>query len=255
MGQLQSVRTGLPLLHHFLAWSGPYSQGIRAGNYVYISGMLPLDPKVCNNTRFPCVFVALLVHLPATCLSPCALLCSNRSLLQTGKIVGGDIRGQTDRALQNLKAVTQAGGSNLDLMLKVQFRVQLRCSLTEHRDFPLQTTVYLRNMTDFPAMNEARNNRRLGFVLIELIPIGLRSLPHQLLLRGPRSRTAFCSPVSESMCFHACAGFLPKWLCVCANAVVFASLLACHLQIMVRACSGLLARVFAHPNRLLRRRC
>ena len=54
---------------------GPYSQAIRAGSTVYLSGQIPLDPK-------------------------------------TGELLGGSIEAQTRRAFENLKAVcTEAGGT------------------------------------------------------------------------------------------------------------------------------------------------
>ena len=47
---------------------GPYEQAIKVGEFVYASGQIPLDPK-------------------------------------TGNIVEGDIKIQTRRAMENLKAV------------------------------------------------------------------------------------------------------------------------------------------------------
>ena len=78
---------------------GPYSQGVIAsGNrWVFLSGQIPLDPA-------------------------------------TGELVGGDIRKQTGRVLENLAAVLQAAGASLENVVK--------------------TTVYLKNLEDFPAMNE-----------------------------------------------------------------------------------------------------
>lgn len=76
---------------------GPYEQAIKIGEFVYASGQIPLDPK-------------------------------------TGDIVEGDIKIQTRRALENLKAVLEAAGSSLDRVVK--------------------TTVFLKNITDFAAMNE-----------------------------------------------------------------------------------------------------
>ena len=76
---------------------GPYSQGVKAGGFVFASGQVALDPK-------------------------------------TGEMVGGDVAAQTDRVLQNLRAVVEAAGSDMDRVVK--------------------TTVYLRSMNDFAAMNE-----------------------------------------------------------------------------------------------------
>ncbi|MFO0667018.1 MAG: RidA family protein [Polyangiaceae bacterium] len=52
---------------------GPYSQAIRAGNMVFLSGQVPLDPK-------------------------------------TGELVTGDIRLETERVMDNLAAVLAASG-------------------------------------------------------------------------------------------------------------------------------------------------
>jgi reactive intermediate/imine deaminase len=55
---------------------GPYSQAVRAGDTVYLSGQIPLDPA-------------------------------------TGLIVEGDISVQARRAFDNLKAVCEAAGGSL----------------------------------------------------------------------------------------------------------------------------------------------
>ncbi|MGE5140565.1 MAG: RidA family protein [Rudaea sp.] len=60
---------------------GPYSQAIAAGDLIFCSGQIPLDPA-------------------------------------TGKLVEGDIRSQTRRVLQNLAAVLQAEGSALERIVK-----------------------------------------------------------------------------------------------------------------------------------------
>jgi 2-iminobutanoate/2-iminopropanoate deaminase len=52
----------------------------------------------------------------------------------TGKMVEGDIKVQTDRVLKNLAAVLAAAGTGLDRAVKV--------------------TVFLKNLSDFQAMNE-----------------------------------------------------------------------------------------------------
>jgi 2-iminobutanoate/2-iminopropanoate deaminase len=53
---------------------------------------------------------------------------------QTGMLVEGGIEAQTEKALQNLSAVLIAAGSNISQVVK--------------------TTVFLKNMNDFSAMNE-----------------------------------------------------------------------------------------------------
>jgi reactive intermediate/imine deaminase len=58
---------------------GPYSQAIRNGGMVFLSGQIPLDPA-------------------------------------TGELVGGDIAQQTRRVFQNLQAVcAEAGGTLADI--------------------------------------------------------------------------------------------------------------------------------------------
>ncbi len=76
---------------------GPYSQAIRANGFVFLSGQVALDP-------------------------------------QSGDIVSADVRQQTERVLENLKAVLEAAGASLHHVVK--------------------TTVFLKSMDDFPAMNE-----------------------------------------------------------------------------------------------------
>jgi 2-iminobutanoate/2-iminopropanoate deaminase len=76
---------------------GPYSQAIKAGGLVYLSGQVALDPK-------------------------------------SGELVGADIRQQTERVIENIKGILEAAGVNLHHVLK--------------------TTVFLKDMNDFAAMNE-----------------------------------------------------------------------------------------------------
>jgi len=52
----------------------------------------------------------------------------------TGKLVEGDIKAQTERVLKNLSAVLTAAGTSMDRAVKV--------------------TVFLKNISDFAAMNE-----------------------------------------------------------------------------------------------------
>jgi 2-iminobutanoate/2-iminopropanoate deaminase len=77
---------------------GPYSQAIKANGLVFVSGQIALDP-------------------------------------QSGEFVGTDVRQQTERVLETLKAILEAAGTSLKHVVK--------------------TTVFLKDMNDFPAMNEA----------------------------------------------------------------------------------------------------
>ena len=53
---------------------------------------------------------------------------------KSGDVVGSDIRQQTERVLENIKGIVEAAGANLHHVIK--------------------TTVFLKDMNDFPAMNE-----------------------------------------------------------------------------------------------------
>ena len=60
---------------------GPYSQGIRAGALLFVSGQVPIDPS-------------------------------------TGYLVGGDIAAQTHRVFQNLGEILKAGGASFDQVVR-----------------------------------------------------------------------------------------------------------------------------------------
>jgi 2-iminobutanoate/2-iminopropanoate deaminase len=76
---------------------GPYSQAVVSKGFAFLSGQIPLDPA-------------------------------------TNQLVEGDVAVQTERVLENLKAVLEACGSSLDHVVK--------------------TTVYLKDMGEFVKMNE-----------------------------------------------------------------------------------------------------
>ncbi|MGA9525494.1 MAG: RidA family protein [Myxococcaceae bacterium] len=78
---------------------GPYSQAIQAdaGKVTFVSGQIPLDPK-------------------------------------TGEMVQGDVVAQTERVMENVKAVLQAAG--------LDFSHVVRC------------TIFLADMNDFARVNE-----------------------------------------------------------------------------------------------------
>ncbi len=76
---------------------GPYCHAIKVGNLVFCSGQTPLDPT-------------------------------------TNKLVGADIKEQTERVLQNLEIVLAGLGLALHNIVK--------------------TTVFLKDMADFQGMNE-----------------------------------------------------------------------------------------------------
>ena len=76
---------------------GPYSQAVVEGDFIFVSGQ--------------------------GCINP-----------QTGKLEIGDVRSETKRTFENVRAILEAAGSSLDHVVK--------CN------------VYLRDIKDFAAMNE-----------------------------------------------------------------------------------------------------
>lgn len=82
---------------HGPAAIGPYSQAIRANGFLFLSGQIAFDPA-------------------------------------SGQLVEGDIARQTERVMENLKAIVEAAGSTLDKTVK--------------------TNVFLKDMSEFSKMNE-----------------------------------------------------------------------------------------------------
>lgn len=76
---------------------GPYSQAVKAGGFIFTSGQVAIDP-------------------------------------QTGILITGDIKAQTQRVMDNLSVVLEAGGCNFNHVVKA--------------------TVYLADISDFSAFNE-----------------------------------------------------------------------------------------------------
>ena len=76
---------------------GPYSQAIQAGNLLFLSGQIPIDPA-------------------------------------TGELVEGDIADKTRRVMENIKAVLESQGLNMEDVVK--------------------STVFLKNINDFGRFNE-----------------------------------------------------------------------------------------------------
>ena len=61
---------------------GPYSQAVKTGNLIFISGQIPLDPK-------------------------------------TGDIVDGTIEDQANQVLENIKSICEAAGHGLEDIVKI----------------------------------------------------------------------------------------------------------------------------------------
>lgn len=60
---------------------GPYSQSVLAGNILFISGQLPIDPE-------------------------------------TGKFAGNDIKSQTEQSLKNIESILEKAGCTMDNVVK-----------------------------------------------------------------------------------------------------------------------------------------
>jgi len=76
---------------------GPYSQAVKSSGFLFASGQVALDPR-------------------------------------SNEFVPGDIRQQTERVMENIKGILEAGGVHLNHVVK--------------------TTVFLKDINDFAAMNE-----------------------------------------------------------------------------------------------------
>jgi 2-iminobutanoate/2-iminopropanoate deaminase len=76
---------------------GPFSQAIMANGFIFVAGQTARDPK-------------------------------------TGQVIEDEITRQTERVMENLKAILESAGSSLDKTVK--------------------TTVYLKDMNDFDAMGK-----------------------------------------------------------------------------------------------------
>jgi len=80
---------------------GPYSQAIKVGNLIFTSGQIPIDPE-------------------------------------SGNVIEGTIKEQTDQVMKNIKAILEAAHSDMGAIVK--------------------TTIYLTKMSDFSIVNEVYGN-------------------------------------------------------------------------------------------------
>lgn len=88
---------------------GPYNHAVRVGDLLFCAGQIPIDPA-------------------------------------TGTLVSGDIRAQTERVLQNVKAILE------DQQLTFANVVKSTVFMTSLGDFSGMNEVYARHFTsDFPA--------------------------------------------------------------------------------------------------------
>lgn len=72
-------KAGVPL--------GPFSQAVRAGDFIYVSGTVPVDPE-------------------------------------TGSVVAKEIRGQARRVFDNIKIILDAAGATMDDLVMVTIHLQ-----------------------------------------------------------------------------------------------------------------------------------
>ena len=102
---------------------GPYSQAVESGNFVFCSGQVAIVPD-------------------------------------SGKLLDGDVRAQTEQVLRNLGEVLKAAGLS-------------------HADV-VKTTIFLIDMNDFPAVNAAYVNAfaetkpARSTVAVASLPLGAR---------------------------------------------------------------------------------
>lgn len=102
---------------------GPYSQAVKAGNFIYVSGQLPINSE-------------------------------------TGAMPS-DIKEQTRQSLENVKAILEETGANMDNVVK--------------------STVYLADMSLFGAMNEVYGEYFSG-IYPARAAFAVKELPKQALV-------------------------------------------------------------------------
>lgn len=107
---------------------GPYSQAVIAGNFVFVSGQLPVDPK-------------------------------------SGNMVDGEIEQKAERIFENVKAILEAAGSNLESVVKVTIFVK------DIGNFNRVNAIYEKYFREKPARSfiEVSNLPRNADIEVELI--------------------------------------------------------------------------------------
>ncbi len=113
---------------------GPYSQAMGVGDFLFVSGQIALDPE-------------------------------------TGRLGnGGTIEAETERVMENLKAILVAGGSSLAQVVK--------------------TTIYLADLGDFQAVNQMygryfpENPPARATIQVAGLPMGARVEVEAVAFRG-----------------------------------------------------------------------
>ncbi len=104
---------------------GPYSQAVRAGDFLFVSGQIPVDPA-------------------------------------SGEIVPGGVVEQANRAFQSMGAILQTAGASFGQVVK--------------------TTVLLKSMDDFAAVNEVYAQYFDGEVLPARAAFQVAKLPKDVMI-------------------------------------------------------------------------
>jgi 2-iminobutanoate/2-iminopropanoate deaminase len=102
---------------------GPYSQAIQVGKFLFVSGQVAIDPE-------------------------------------EGKIIANDIKGQTVRVMENLKAILQAAGYNFSHVV--------------------QSNVYLSSMKLFSEFN-SEYAKYFGKEFPARVTVGIELMPNALV--------------------------------------------------------------------------
>ena len=104
---------------------GPYSQAIKVGGLIFCSGQIGVNP-------------------------------------QTGLLVEGGIKEETEQALKNLEEILKAGGSGLEDVVKVE--------------------VYLKDINDFNVVNKIYADTFIGYIKPARVTIEASKLPKEALI-------------------------------------------------------------------------
>ncbi len=104
---------------------GPYSQAIKSGNYIFLSGQIPINPE-------------------------------------TGKIVNGGIKEQTEIVIRNIIEILKAAGSNIEDVVKVNVY------LASMEDFEEMNSVYAKYFLNRPARSTIEVGKLPKGVKIEI---------------------------------------------------------------------------------------
>lgn len=110
---------------------GPYSQAIITKDLIYTSGQIPLVPE-------------------------------------TGILIDGTIKEQTEQVIKNLTAVLEAAGSSLEKVIKTT------CFLNNIGDFSVFNTVYEKYFTEKPARSCVEVSALPKGALVEIEVIAAR---------------------------------------------------------------------------------